>query len=57
MILLFFLIEVIFSFSLDKGNGDVILKETSWSLNDILDLLRFKDNADCNWLTSFMCDK
>jgi len=57
MILLFFLIEVIFSFSLDKGNGDVILKETSWSLNDVLDLLRFKDNADCNWLTSFMCDK
>ena len=58
MILIFFLIEVSFSLFLkNKNDDDVLLKAAKWSLADFLDVLFFKYNADCNWLTGFMCDK
>jgi hypothetical protein len=58
MILIFFLIEVSFSLFLEnKDDDNVLLKSAKWSPADFLDVLFFKDNADCNWLTSFMCDK
>ena len=58
-IFLFFISEAYFSGQLGGNNNDLLLKDSKRSnlLRDFFNVLFFKEKADCNWLTSFMCDK